>query len=366
MEKIALLNLDPRDQRIIKKLTFAGLGAGAGAALITSLIGQLRSLKQETGNDTSADDDTMTVTLPAPQAKAAGIGAGTAIAAGGLASAGAYVVTRKIIQAIRQKELQKQLDEAQQVYAGDLAMAPKAASAGKPLGMSETLLSSPVALSLLLAAASGTLAYHGLDAKFGGKPKPSSPAPKRVQFRYQQPAQSPELAQEPQEKEASFSLTCGSELTGRLALAARPEHGDFADLVGAIASGRLGELRHNFHTIGTDASLELIKGASSALKDAPEPLVGLAIAAAVGDHQVGQTGRILAQAELLEAYPALTVKFANYAGTLDEEEANTLMGLAVAVGACARADSQAGIDEGVLMSKAAAATWLELLRLDLD
>lgn len=361
MEKIALLNLDPRDQRLIKKFTLAGVGAGAGTALLTQLASYLRSLRAESANDTSKDDDTLTVTLPSP-VKAAGVGAGVGVAAGGLASVAAYVLARKAMLAAQKRDLQKQVDEAQQVYLGQLAAPAKMASTGKPLGAGEMLLSSPVALSLLLAAASGTLAYNSLDSKFSAKPKPVSPAPKRIQFRYATPKDPAMPEGEQIEKEASIPESCGFEILGRMALAARPAHGDFADVVGAICAGRLDELRHNFGTIGADAALNMVKGAAEHYAEAPEPLRGLAVAAAVADPIIGETGRWLAHAELVEATPAIATKIASVAARMEDSDREELIALTAVLGACARVDSQAPIAEGVEMSKAASTTWLELLR----
>jgi len=389
MNKLSFASLDGRDKRLITKFTGAGIGAGVSGALMLALLGQLRDMKQDAAKDTSKDDDTLVVRVPS-SVKQAGLGPGIAIAGGALGTIGGAMLTRKLIQELKRRDLQSQLDSAQQIWLSRLTPKPKqapmpkekapketapksedpkpaqddagvkeaAAAGGKPMAFSEALLSSPVALALLLAAGSGTLAYSALDKQFSDKTKPRSPAPKHVRFAYETDG----ADGKPVEKEASLPTDLGFETAARMAFAAAPDGSDYHNIIGAITDGRLDELRHNIATVGVDAALDLVKGASAALADCPEPLVGLALSAATNDSMIGETVRLLAHAELVDAYPALMAKAAHFAAGDESGARESLVAATALFGAMARADSQAALEQGVDMSPARAETWRELLR----
>jgi hypothetical protein len=380
MEKIALFELNERDTRLIKKFTGAGVGIGASSALLLSLAGYLRTMREDAKRDPAKDDDTLNVVLPP---KAASAGPGIAMAGLGLGALGSAVLTRKIMQALKRKDLEEQLDQAKHIWMRNLAPPKKqiavkakgeveekpdapleevkeASASGKPMSISEAVIGSPVALALLMAAGSGTLAYQGLKRQFDDKKKPTSPAPKRVRFSYEKDKaeSNPEDAEK---KEASLDLDLGFETVGRMALAAAPSGNDFADMVGAVAQGRLDELRHNFATVGPDTAMELVKGAASELDNCPASLTSLSLAAVMQDPIVSPVARIMAHAELVDAYPAISIKVASMLAEDSGALSDQLQAMMALVGSASRLDVQTEVEAGIMMKSAHAQTWRELL-----
>jgi len=122
--------VDDRGKRLIGKYMLGGAAIGGSAALATSLMNYLNTLKQQgdAANDTSEDDDTLFLTLRnknqnAPNVikgtgtrKMASIGGGLALTGGALATLGTYSLVRQLYQKYKKKQLQSELDDSQQQF----------------------------------------------------------------------------------------------------------------------------------------------------------------------------------------------------------------------------------------------------------
>lgn len=147
---------------------------GGGIAALTGLARWHRQEKQrqESAEDTSADDDILYVRLPkltkegAPHQKIASVvddatGAALAFAGLPLSAILTYTAVDRLMRSAERKRVQKELDESQQIFLGRLkaeAEANKLASDKKsPVSTGQTILGAVGAAPILAAIASGVL-----------------------------------------------------------------------------------------------------------------------------------------------------------------------------------------------------------------
>lgn len=350
---------NPRDRHIIKNYAIAGGAAGLGAAALTSAANYIKYLKKRSQRekDTSFDDDTMYVDVPLD--KKAGIGTGVALAGGTMSALLAYMAGRKVYQRVKKKSLQKDLDQAQQMYMttlSDEAMGKNASSVEEVLkprravGTLETLMSMPVAMSLLTGLASGVVANKTLnhyippaDAK-GKRIKP-----KKMQVRYtiggkpigvsdsvpvdgEEDEEVKKLASMNEEDEVDFIV---NEAERRQAVAflcdislSMEKSGSFLpDLVYAVADGRIKEIEDNVANFGPSTAMDMIKGASDT--DIPLTAQRIAVNLIVGSDVLRDTAAIIASTDIVENCPS----FFKIATTLPETDSVAVFKLAAALGA---------------------------------
>jgi hypothetical protein len=347
--------MNDRDKQILKKFILGGASIGAGTALVTSLLNYMGRLKDRTKEDSSQDDETLYIDVPV-QKEASVLNTGAAMAAGALATMGSYALVRRLYKEMLKRELQKEVDEAQQIHLQALQeeaekeykkSAAVQQPAGKPLGVLETVTSIPVASALLLALASGALTNHMLDKTFPAIEKPKFKRPRRIVLREVQvnkkdDEQSDELAatetnpyaNTPMEEQKKVATFVGDELDGMDYVAnivmSQPgfeRKSELSDLVGAVASGRANEFFKVAHELGHDAAFSVIKGASDVLNDNNRVM---AIAATLRSPLVGPIAQAMVAAEAFDMFP----NHCKMARHFDETEERALFALACWAGAC--------------------------------
>jgi hypothetical protein len=352
--------MNERDKQILKKFILGGASIGAGTALITSLLNYMGRLKDRTKEDSGQDDETLYINIPT-QKEASVLNTGAAMAAGALASMGSYALIRRLYTEMLKRELQKEVDEAQQIHLQALQEeaereSKKAASTkqpeGKPLGVLETVTSIPVASALLLALASGVLTNHMLDKTFPAIEKPKFKRPRRIVLREVQVnkkdnekadalavTETNPYANTPIKEQQKVATFVGDELDGLDYVAnivmSQPgfdRKSELPDLVGAVASGRANEFFKVAHELGHDAAFSVIKGASDVLNDNNRVM---AIAATLRSPLVGPIAQTMVAAEAFDMFPN-HCKMARY---FDETTEKALFALACWAGACVKSSA---------------------------
>lgn len=343
MEKIALT---PRSKELIKNYLIGGAAMGGSAALLTSLINYINTLKQQVPADEEREnDETLYLNLD-KQANESSSGAmdltagGLALGGGALSALGAYALVRKLYQNIKRKQLQEELDRAQQTFlesAKDEAQQKEAAMAGEPMGLSEFAWSAPVALTLLSAIAAGALTNKALDKTFPRIKKPKDTAPKRIVIR-----KNPQKEQEEQEEEeknaydkvaAVEQYDDGLEFLTHLCMGSKSAaQSELVDIVHAVAQGRGPELANHILEYGFDSAMDTIKGASEVKITSSQKQA--AISYCVKSAALNPIVSMLAAAE----YNDMAPKFTKIASLQDDECIETLLKIAGAIGALNRSE----------------------------
>lgn len=353
MEKIAF---DPRGSQKIRKFLTGGAAGGASVGLAIALANYLKDLHGEAVEDTSADDDILYLDMPAkPQVpgaptKSATVSGGVALTGGLLAALGSAAAVRQVTQALKKRELQKQLDKAQNAYTDTVQdeaseLDKKAAQggvAGVPMHKGDWATSLPLSLLLLTTLSSGALTYKGLDKYFPAAKKPKSNQPKRVVIRNKksQPSYYEEEDSTDEEtfKEASYDDVVSDtdieddamELLVKLALHNPARGSDLRDLVSAVAQGRFDEVCSLSHNFDMDHALDTVKNASEV--DVDSENINLAVSLCVKSAYLRPTVAMLAFAEFNDMAPS-SVKAASQ---MTEGAQDALIKIAGVLGATLR------------------------------
>jgi hypothetical protein len=268
MEKIALT---PRSKELIKNYLIGGAALGGSGALLTSLVNYINTLKQQVPSDEEREDDE-TLYLNVGKSANDNSGAidfsagGMALTGGLLSTLGTYALVRKMYQNIKRKQLQEELDQAQQAFLSDAQQEAnaKTAAAGKPMDLAELGWSGPVSLALLSAIASGALTNKALDKTFPRVKKPKDSSPKRIVIR-----KTPKKDEEEEEKAAYDKVAAADQADDALEFLVHmcmgsksASQSELVDIVHATAQGRGPELISNILEYGFDSAMDTIKGAS--------------------------------------------------------------------------------------------------------
>lgn len=342
MKKIALTD---RSQELIKNYLLGGAAAGGSAALLTSLANYLNMLKTDAEKDPATeDDDTLYVNMPTkPKVASQAPGkldwsaGGLALTGGLLSTVGSYALIRKAYQSMKRKQLQEELDAAQQTYLGDIEQegeqakmgAAVAPPTGKPMGIGEFLTSAPVAFTLLSAIAAGALSNVALNKTFPSIKKPVSAAPKRVVLRR---GDDPNAEEEEIDPSKVASYEDGVELVANLVMNSKSAHiSEIPDIVAAVASGRHDEFTHNVLELGLDTAMATIKGAAESTQLTPQQRQ-LAIGLCAKSAALGPVFATLVAAEYMDMAP----KFSKIASLQSPEDLDTLAKIASVIGVLGR------------------------------
>lgn len=293
---------------------------GGSAALVTSLLNYLGSIREEAAeaDDSSKDDDTLYLNLRNKKASMAG---SLAIAGGAMGALGAYALVRKLYQDMKKKEVQSRLDQAQQGYL-DVLDVEKTAAVNKPMGWGEGLFSAPGAAALLLAIASGAVTNQALKKTFPIKKSPDRRNPRKVVIRRERPEE------DEQEKTANAKELVYQILIHTKSAALR----DFQDLIHGIGQGRRNEISSGLMEFGLGATHNMVKGASLNVMDPRRSTMACGIAAR--DPLMGPSLDVLAAAEFNDHFPS-AVKIA---AALPEDVQDNLIKIASIVAQAFRHD----------------------------
>jgi len=289
---------------------FLGSGIGAG----TSYLNQLGNLKEDSIPE-GDDKNTLYINLPGRQAtptmpakgtrkRASDENSGLTYALGGAGmiagTYAAYNVIRSAYQNSRKRQLQKELDQAHQVYMGklsDSASLEKGASQFPPLSKGVGL----AYLALLATGVgSGIVANKILDKQMPPIEAPNRYEPKKIVIRTKS---NPD---ESSEKEASSGFEVGPDeiealLRQHLEDDKRASVSGFKDLVAAAAQGRCREIQDNVDDL--DTLLDMVKGAS--LTKVSVWKKNLAITWLAAEPEVSETIAPVLAAEFADANPGL-------------------------------------------------------------
>lgn len=346
MEKIALT---PRSKELIKNYLVGGAAMGGSAALLTSLINYINTLKQQAPADPEREDDE---TLYLNVGKSAGEGAGAIdMASGGLAltggllsTLGTYALVRKMYQNIKRKQLQEELDRAQQSFMQNAEAEAESKQAavvgGEPMGLGELSWSAPVAFALLSAIAAGALTNKTLDKTFPRVKKPKDSSPKRIVLR-----KNPKEEEEEEEKVAYDKMAAseqyddGLEFLTQLCMGSKSaSKSELVDIVHAVAQGRGPDLTSHILEYGFDSAMDTIKGASETRINTAQKQT--AISYCVKSAALNPIVSMLAAAE----YNDMAPKFTKIASLQTEECVDTLLKIAGAIGALNRLETTSKLD----------------------
>lgn len=324
--------INPRDLNLIRNYLLGGAALGGAAGVGTSLMNYINTLKKEQPSNAD-DDDVLYLHLPAGQ-KSAVLGGGLALAGGTLATVGSYALARKIYQSIKRKRIQEELDKAQEGYTDAITTEAKAASVGKPMGFTEFLTSAPVALPLLLGVGSGILANRALEQAFPARRKRLKLGPRKVVLlRDGEQPPSPDQLDNPMAKGAAYDPEDDAmELLVGISLGLSKQATDLSDLLGALAAGRAQEMRQVADSAGTEAMLDMVKGASD--KSVSPQAHGMALGFSIKSAEFSPVVKMLAAAEFANACPA----FFKLAQHVDQESADAIVGIMGYLGAAVRSE----------------------------
>jgi hypothetical protein len=340
MKKIALT---PRSKELIKNYILGGAALGGSGALLSSLINYINTLKAQTADDENKEDDeTLYLDVGKQANESSGLSdltaGGLAISGGILSTLGTYALVRKLYQNIKKKQLQEQLDRAQQEFLGsaeeEAMEAQKKAATGQAMDLGELSWSAPVAFSLLSAIAAGALTNAALNKSFPRIKKPSSLAPKRIVIRKKDNKEEEEEDQREEEKSAyekcssEQQLEDATEFLVHLCMGSKSaSKSELVDIVHAVAQGRGEEFTTNMLELGFDSAMNTIKGASE-IKITPQQKQ-FAIGYCVKSAALNPVIQLLAAAE----YNDMAPRFTKIASLQNEACEETLIKIAGLIGA---------------------------------
>lgn len=349
MEKIALT---PRSKELIKNYLIGGAALGGSGALLTSLVNYINTLKQQVPSDKEKeDDDTLYLNVNKSANESSGAtdlaAGGVALTGGLLSTLGTYALVRKLYQNIKRKQLQEELDQAQQSFLTDAQQEAdvKNAAVGEPMNLAELAWSAPTAFTLLSAIAAGALTNKALDKTFPRVKKPKDSAPKRIVIR----KNPKEEEEDEEEKMASIEQTDDAvEFLMHLCMGSKSaSQSDLVDIVYATAQGRGPELISNILEYGFDSAMDTIKGASEI--DITPAQKQCAISYCVKNAALNPIVTLLAAAE----YNDMAPKFTKIASLQNEDCLETLVKIAGTIGALNRAEMSEKLDISFEISKQA-------------
>jgi hypothetical protein len=273
-----------------------------------------------------------------------------AITGGLLSALGSYALVRKLYQNIKRKQLQEQLDKAQQEFIGSaeeeaVEAQKKAATGGEAMGVGEFLTSVPVAFSLLSAIAAGALSNAALNKYFPRIKKPTSAAPKRIVIRKKREEGEGEDEMLEEEKVAYEKVAAdqqyddATEFLVHLCMGSKSaSKSDLVDIVHAVAQGRGAEFTNNMLEFGFDSAMNTIKGASE-VSITPQQKQ-FAIGYCVKSAALSPVVQLLAAAE----YNDMAPRFTKIASLQNEACQETLIKIAGLFGTWNRMDLLKNID----------------------
>jgi hypothetical protein len=356
--------LSQRDKDLVSNYLLGGAAAGGGLALATALVNYLKHLKDEQ-DESEDDDDTIKIYKQAPQEKVAmTLGGPLAITGGLVSAAGTYALVNKLYEALRKKQAQDKLDEAQNIFLEtqgykkvdkqknkkeEKKEETEKSASGKAMSASELGVSIPLALPLIMALGSGVVAHKLLNKSFPVKSREPQ-APKRIEIvDAPQPEEEEKEKESLLDKEAGITDADGFEFLLRTIHMTKAASSDVSNLIATAADGRLKDFRKVANVLGFADALDTVKGAAKSIY--ADPLTEqLAISCLAKSASVGEQTKLLAAAEFADMYPT----FFKTASQLSEKKKNALYKIACILGHAIRSEiaEASGVTPGILTKKA--------------
>jgi len=244
------------DWPTVLKLMGGGALLGGGTAAGATLVNYLSNLNQKAKRkaDTARDDDILYLNLPAKRASDANSSA--TLGFGGIGSLLGAVLAYKAVRGVygnmRRKQLQKELDAAQNTYLGGLSQ-----SAQMDKSAANRLVGGAYVAGLLTILGSAIMANKVLQKQFPVNTPRNPHQPRKIVVRTIRgdgvDKDVPEGGATPDAVENMTRLNLGNPKSASWGL---------TDLVAAVAQGRGQEFKQNVSQVGIDNALDLIKGAS--------------------------------------------------------------------------------------------------------
>lgn len=314
--------MSPADKQQIARALVGGGLLGGGVGLVTSLVNHLKTMdrRAQAANATDGDDDVIYINVPKRKGvkvasddpnKVSPLATTLVLAGVPTAALGANALVRKLYSKFRQKQLQAELDAAQQLYIDDLAQKSANTEGRGLVGGGGAIMAVPAA-ALLVALTSGVLSHKVLDKQFPAVQSPRKARPRRMVVREVEPT-----TEEGMIKEQSVQADMADAYEHLIrTVISHPESGPASgllDLVKAAAAGRTEEiLRASDDSMET--VFEVVKGAA----DTTDFRKDLAIAWLAREPELMPSVVKLAAAEYREVAPV----FCAMAECLDDEGQN--------------------------------------------
>ncbi len=308
---------------VLRTLAGGGLlGAGVGAT--TTLLNHLHTLqaKARQSQNPEADDNVVYLNLqPGGLHKAAHSNNAATFALSGLGGlAGtyaAYNLVREMHQNLRKKQLQKELEQSQQIYLDTLG--GRAKLAGEFSLMSKGV-GSAYLMALLAAMGSGVVTNRILQKQFPPIKDPNRDRPKRIVIRSAPPEPAPAPEESPEATEALLRTQLGN---SKAAAAS-----GFADLVNFAAMGKCAQIREVLSRPQTHNVALLMRTVAGARRVKTSSVHrNLALSWLAYDPLVSQSIRPLLAAEFYDWGGGLT-KLSSYLDREDRAVGDALVGIA--------------------------------------
>ncbi len=307
---------------VLKYLAGGALvGTGTGAAVSAARYLKTLQDKARKQHDTSYDDDVAYINLPKQATadvllKSAAANTGSTFALSGLAALlggyGAYSGVRSVYRKRRKKQLQAELDRAQQIHLETLQGQSKQADFSM---LSKGVGSAYLAL-LLTALGGGVVTNKILQKQFPVVKSPNRGKPRKIVIR----TAGEETVEQPKSGVTPDALEGLTRTV--MAKQARAQISGLQDLVCAIAKGRADEIDRMFYSGGgVEGVFGIVKGASNTL---PNPVAcNMALTVLCSDPLYKYAFAPIIASE----YYDMASHWCKLAGHVDEEFKGDLYGL---------------------------------------
>lgn len=323
------------DWPTVAKLMGGGAVLGAGVGTASSLIRYLTALNERAKKRQKnlQDDDVLYLNLPAKQA-AEGNNAAT-FAVGGLGSLlGAYLaydLVRGVHNKLRRKQLQKELDQAQNAYVGGLTALGPEKQASQFSGVTK-LVGSGYLAGLLTMLGSAIVANKMLEKQFPVRKPDKAVQPRKIVVRTIRP--DGEEKEMPSESDMVTADGVEGLIRQNLAQEKSASAWGLTDLVAHVASGHGGEFKRLVSEHGVDAALDMIKGASR--DDMDTVRANMAVSWIANDPVVSSAVQPFLAAQFHQDSPTLFKAGRAILNEMEPEDVHDLVGVAELVAKSAR------------------------------
>jgi len=330
------------DWNTVGRMMAGGAMAGAGTASVVSLLRYLQDLRTRSAQsqrpDTAWDDDVVYVNLPArPKSASDGSNTAATFAFGGLGgllgTLLSYNLVRDLYHKQRKRQLQSDIDKAQQIYLDRLSPVK---SAGGQFSTLTKGVGSAWLLALLTTLGSAVVSNRILSSKYPALKSPNRDKPRKVVIR-RAPSGVPseETVENVDGTPEATETLLRNHLSNKTASAAS----GMADLVAAVSHGRGEEVLGALQAGGLDGMFAVVKGASAV--ESPLFKRDLAATWVAARPGLSDAVRPLLAAEFQAAHPGeydVICKLASRDVDVVQEQLSVLAQLAVEVNRDQRAD----------------------------